>query len=1009
MKLHFESDLDYQQAAIASVTALFRGQETNRTEFTVTRRPRAELTGQADLTLGGFLGPQGELGLVESELGIGNRLTLLDDELLANLKDVQLGNGLAASTVLTSGDFTVEMETGTGKTYVYLRTIFELNKHYGFTKFVIVVPSVAIKEGVYKTLQITEEHFKSLYSGQPFDYFLYDSSKLGQVRNFATSPHIQIMVVTVGAINKKDVNNLYKESEKTNDERPVDLIRATRPILIVDEPQSVDGGLTGAGKNALGEMNPLCTLRYSATHVDKHHMVFRLDAVDAYERKLVKQIEVASLEVEEGHNKAYVRLVSVSNAKGNLSARVEVDVQEGKAVRRKEVIVQDGYDLEEITKRAVYANCRIGEISAAKDNTFVEIKIPGGEVFLQSGQATGDVDPDALKRLMIRRTIHEHLTKERRLAPLGIKVLSLFFIDAVEHYRTYDADGNPVKGKYAAIFEEEYRRAARLPEFASLFKEVDLTSAAEEVHDGYFSIDKARRWTDTADNNQANRDNAERAYNLIMKDKEKLLSFETKLKFIFSHSALKEGWDNPNVFQICALREIGSERERRQTIGRGLRLCVNQNGERLRGFEVNTLTVVATESYEEFAENLQKEIEKDTGIRFGVVEKHQFASIPFMLADGSPCMLGMEASASIFDHLRAQGFIDTKGKVQDTLRTALKNGSFTLPPALSAHLPAVQDLLRKVAGKLDIKNADERVPVRTRQAILDSPEFQALWDRIKHKTTYRVQFDNEKLIADCARAIAEGPPVPKARVRIRKADIAIGQGGVTAKEQEKNSGTVLAIDEGDIVLPDVLTDLQNRTQLTRKSLVRILTECGRLGDFKRNPQAFIEMAGEVINRIKRLALVDGIKYQRIGDGHFYAQELFKQEELTGYLRNMLKDAQKSVFEHVIYDSGGIERSFAEQLEKNEAVKIYAKLPGWFKVPTPLGTYNPDWAVLVEVSGEERLYFVVETKGSLFADDLRDVEAAKVACGKVHFDTIAVMENPARYIKATKVDDLMDQL
>jgi type III restriction enzyme len=1009
VKLHFESDLDYQQVAIGSVTALFRGQEINRTEFTVTRRPRAEVTGQADLALGGFLGPQGELGLVESELGIGNRLTLLDDELLANLKDVQLRNGLAASTVLTSGDFTVEMETGTGKTYVYLRTIFELNKHYGFTKFVIVVPSVAIKEGVYKTLQITEEHFKSLYSGQPFDYFLYDSSKLGQVRNFATSPHIQIMVVTVGAINKKDVNNLYKESEKTNDERPVDLIRATRPILIVDEPQSVDGGLTGAGKNALGEMNPLCTLRYSATHVDKHHMVFRLDAVDAYERKLVKQIEVASLEVEEGHNKAYVRLVSVSNARGNLSARVEVDVQEGKAVRRKEVTVQDGYDLEEITKRVVYANCRIGEISAAKDNTFVEIKVPGGEVFLQPGQATGDVDPDALKRLMIRRTIHEHLTKERRLAPLGIKVLSLFFIDAVEHYRTYDVDGNPVKGKYAAIFEEEYRRAARLPEFASLFKEVDLTSSADEVHDGYFSIDKARRWTDTADNNQANRDNAERAYNLIMKDKEKLLSFETKLKFIFSHSALKEGWDNPNVFQICALREIGTERERRQTIGRGLRLCVNQNGERLRGFEVNTLTVVATESYEEFAENLQKEIEKDTGIRFGIVEKHQFASIPFMLADGSPCMLGMEASASIFDHLRAQGFIDAKGKVQDTLRTALKNGSFTLPPALSAHLPAVQDLLKKVAGKLDIKNADERVPVRTRQAILDSPEFQALWDRIKHKTTYRVQFDNEKLIADCARAIAEGPPVPKARVRIRKADIAIGQGGVTAKEQEKNSGTVLAIDEGDVVLPDVLTDLQNRTQLTRKSLVRILTECGRLSDFKRNPQAFIEMAGEVINRTKRLALVDGIKYQRIDDEHFYAQELFKQEELTGYLRNMLKDTQKSVFEHVIYDSGGIERSFAEQLEKNEAVKIYAKLPGWFKVPTPLGNYNPDWAVLVEVSGEERLYFVVETKGSLFADDLRDVEAAKMACGKVHFDTIAVAENPARYIKATKVDDLMDQL
>jgi type III restriction enzyme len=1006
MKLHFEPDLDYQKLAVESVADLFRGQEINRTEFTVTRRPMVDRAGQPSLDLGGFLGVQGELGLVESELGIGNRLTLLDDEIIANLKDIQLRNGLAPSTALTSGDFTVEMETGTGKTYVYLRTVFELNKLYGFTKFVVVVPSVAIKEGVYKTLQITEEHFKGLYSGQPFDYFLYDSAKLGQVRNFATSPNIQIMVVTVGAINKKDVNNLYKDSEKTGGERPIDLIRATRPILIVDEPQSVDGGLSGAGKNALGEMNPLCTLRYSATHVDKHHMVFRLDAVDAYERKLVKQIEVASLEVEGGHNKAYVRFVSASNGKGPVTARVEIDVLEGKQVRRKEVVVQDGDDLEELTKRAIYADCRIGEIRAARDNQLLEVKLPGSETFLQPGQAVGDVDADALKRLMLRRTIHEHLEKEKRLAPLGIKVLSLFFIDVVDHYRSYDGDGNPVKGKYARMFEEEYRRAAKLPEFVSLFQEVDLTSAAEEVHDGYFSIDKARRWTDTADNNQASRDNAERAYSLIMKDKEKLLGFETKLKFIFSHSALKEGWDNPNVFQICALREIGTERERRQTIGRGLRLCVNQQGDRLRGFEINTLTVIATESYEEFAENLQKEIEKDTGIKFGIVEKHQFAAIPVVKADGSTGMLGFEESAAIFDHLKSQGFVDAKGKVQDTLRTALKDGSFALPAALEAHLALVWDVLKKVAGKLDIKNADERVVVKTRQAILESAEFQALWDRIKHKTTYRVHFDNEKLLVDCAKAIANGPPVSKARVRIRKADLSIGQGGVQAKEHDKDSGTIVTIEEGDIVLPDVLTDLQDRTQLTRKSLVRILTECGRLTDFKRNPQAFIEIAGEVINRTKRLAVVDGIKYQRIGDEQYYAQELFQQEELTGYLRNMLKDAQKSVFEHVIYDSGGVERTFAEQLEKNEAVKIYAKLPGWFKVPTPLGTYNPDWAVLVEVSGEERLYFVVETKGSLFVDDLRDNEAAKIACGEAHFKALATGENPARYIKATKVDDLI---
>jgi type III restriction enzyme len=364
--------------------------------------------------------------------------------------------------------------------------------------------------------------------------------------------------------------------------------------------------------------------------------------------------------------------------------------------------------------------------------------------------------------------------------------------------------------------------------------------------------------------------------------------------------------------------------------------------------------------------------------------------------------------AEIYRYLRDRDFIDHHGKVLDSLRVAIKDGSINLPDGLGPYLQPVTDILRKVAGRLDIKNADERIVVKTRQAILESSEFAALWDRIKHKTTYRVHFDNEKLVIDCGKAIASGPPVSKARVRIRKADLSIGQGGVEATERSKDSGTIITIEEGDIALPDVLTDLQDRTQLTRKSLVRILTECGRLKDFKRNPQAFIEIAGEVINRTKRLALVDGIKYQKIGDDSYFAQELFQQEELMGYLRNILKDTTKSVFEHVVYDSAGVERTFAEQLEKNKSVKVYAKLPAWFKVPTPLGSYNPDWAVLIEVDGEERLYFVVETKGSLFSDDLRDNEAAKIACGKAHFQALATGPNPARYIQATKVDDVMDQ-
>jgi type III restriction enzyme len=992
MKLHFEADLDYQLQAIESVCDLFRGQEICRTEFTIAR-DRGDT--------------QMRLGFAHSDLGVGNRLTLLDDELLKNLNAVQIRNGLAPSGTLASGDFTVEMETGTGKTYVYLRTIFELNKRFGFTKFVIVVPSIAIKEGVYKSLQIMEDHFKALFSGVPFEFFLYDSAKLGQVRNFATSAHVQIMVVTVGAINKQDVNNLYKDSEKTGGEKPIDLIKATSPVIIVDEPQTVSGTLKdGAGKKALDAMNPLCTLGYSATHVHKHHMVYRLDAVDAYERRLVKQIEVAGATVEDGHNRPYVRLVSVGGRRGSISAVVELDVQGRSGVQRREVTVFDGDDLEQTSGRAVYRDCRIGEIRAGRGEQFVELRVPGSEVYLKPGEAWGDVDRLSVHREMIRRTIKEHLDKEKRLRPQGIKVLSLFFIDEVARYRQYDAEGNAVKGEYARIFEEEYRRLGNHPDYRTLFAEVDLSRAAEEVHDGYFSVDRrvVSPFEDVELKKSAKNEDVETSsYNLIMKHKERLLSFETPLKFIFSHSALREGWDNPNVFQICSLRNMRTERERRQTIGRGLRLCVNQDGQRLRGFDVNTLTVIATESYEQFAANLQKEIEKDTGIRFGVVEPHQFASVIVVAGDGSTSALGMEPSKAIWEHFNAQGYIDARGNVQDALRVALKADAVSIPAEYAAQTAQIEHIVRKLAGRLEVKNADERRQVRPRQAVLQSPEFKALWDRIKHKSTYRVEFDNEKLVEDCTRALRDAPAIPKTRLQWRKAEIAIGKAGIEATERAGAQTVVL--DESDIELPDILTQLQDRTQLTRRTIYRVLTGSGRLDDFKRNPQAFIELAAEAINRRKRMAIVDGIKYERLGDAHYYAQELFEQAELTGYLKNMIEHTTKSVFEQVVYDSG-TEAAFATDLERNEAIKLYAKLPGWFRVPTPLGSYNPDWAVLVQKDGAERLYLVVETKSSLFTEDLRDKESAKIECGKAHFNALRVCEAPAVYKVARSVDEIV---
>ena len=990
MKLHFEASLDFQLEAIEAACDLFRGQEVGRDEFAFAPSPGV---GQSRMALRG------------TDLCIGNRLTLPDEEILENLRAVQIRNGLQPSDVLTSADFTVEMETGTGKTYVYLRTIFELNRRYGFTKFVVVVPSVAIKEGVYKSLQMMEEHFRGLYSGAPFEYFLYESRSLAQVRSFVLSSQIQIMVVTVGAINKPDINNIYKDSEKTGGEKPIDLIKSTMPIVIVDEPQSVDGGLRGRGKRALADMHPLCTLRYSATHIDHYHMIYRLDAVDAYERRLVKQIEVASATVEDAHNKAFVQVVSTSNQGGVISARVRLDVDIAGKVRRQTKMVRDGEDLEHITGRAVYGDCWIGEIRAQIGREFVEVRKPDGETYLALGETTGDVGFVAVQREMIRRTIREHLDKEKRLLAQGIKVLSLFFIDAVDRYRQYDVSGNPVKGIYAKIFEEEYRRISKHPDYRDQFDAVSLEDAAANAHAGYFSIDRRKfRGTtvevikDTRGKSRAD----EYTYSLIMRDKEKLLSLETPLKFIFSHSALREGWDNPNVFQICTLRDIQTERERRQTVGRGLRLCVNQSGERLRGFDVNTLTVIATESYEDWAENLQHEIETETGMRFGIVNPSQLAVIPVGHQNGRTNILGIEAAQTLWDYLNGTGYLDADGRIESSLRDALSSDTLVLPVQYEGQREQVFAVLRKRAGVLQIRNADDRQLVRPRQAILHSAEFKALWDRIKYRTSYRVNFDNVQLVSQCSKALRDAPLVPRPRLQWRKAGIAVSQAGLEATEM--SIAAPISLDEEAVELPDVLRELQQRTHLTRRSIQRILCGSGRLEDFRSNPQRFIEIATEAIRSCKQRALVDGIKYQRLGDECYFAQKLFEQSELIGYLRNMV-EAKKSVYRQVVYESN-TESQFARQLETNSAVKVYAKLPGWFTVPTPLGSYNPDWAVLIDSDKGERLYLVVETKASVAANDLRYTEDAKISCGKAHFNALKVPDSSVGYEVATSVEQLL---
>lgn len=970
-ELKFDANLGFQQEAISAITDIFIGQKICQGNFSVKKTEE-------------------EINLKENVLGYGNRLELVDEELSDNVHAIQLRNGLEQSSesMIKTRNFSIWMETGTGKTYVYLRTIFELNKLYGFTKFIIVVPSIAIKEGVNNSLALMDSHFKAQYNNVPYDYFVYDSSKLNQVRNFAVSSNIQIMIINIDAFRKaaadpekeSKANIIHRYHDKMLG-KPIDFISSCNPVVIIDEPQSVDN--TDKAKEALALLNPMCTLRYSATHrkKDRFCMMYKLDSVDAYEQKLVKQIEVAGVQVENSHNKAYIRLVSVSNKNGAVTAKVEIDVLSKGQVTRKTISVKRDDDLfTKSGRRSLYDGYQIDDISCIAGDeyiTFVNQDEP-----LRLDKVLGGVEDDAIKRLQIRKTIEEHLEKELRLRHRGIKVLSLFFIDRVANYRTYDADGNPGKGKFAQWFEEEYRKLIAKPRYNTLFHDIDTTTLPEKVHDGYFSIDKKGAAVDTSESTQAEKDNAERGYQLIMKNKTLLLSFDSPVKFIFSHSALKEGWDNPNVFQICTLNEISSDMRRRQMIGRGLRICVNQDGERVPGFEINTLTVMANESFQDFAENLQHEIEQEEEIKFGQVEEHSFANITVVNADGEQEYLGLEKSKLVYNYLKEQRYISNTGSVQTILKEALHEDRMEYPAEIAQHSRLLTAVLKKIAGKLNIKNKEDARTITLNKECFLSPEFKELWDRVKYKTTFRVDFDPDALVKACAEALAEGKLVvtyPKYIFGRGKVDVT--KAGVMITDE---TGKSEPFTFDDFEYPDVISYLQNETNLTRKSIAQILIDSGRIEDFKKNPQMFIDGAIAIIKKIMSKFVVDGIKYHKLGNDDIWAQELFESEEVSGYLNsNMVATPNSGIYEYTVYDSD-IEREFAEKLDANEDVKVFAKLPDWFKIPTPLGNYNPDWAILVEKDGQDRLYFVVETKGTDHFGELPPPQQAKIKCGRAHF-------------------------
>lgn len=899
MKLKFEANQQYQLDAINAIIETFEGQSLESGDFEVEMAPPAD---------------QLQMG---NELLIGNRLELQEESILKNLQGIQTRfnetheksndetgekfGGIEMSEVLDGMNFSVEMETGTGKTYTYIRTIHELNQKYGFKKFIIVVPSIAIKEGTIKNLEITKEHFSMLYNNPKMDFYVYDPKKRGQLKNFATTNALQVLVINIDSFAKKDSNIIYQESDWGV---PIEYIKAVKPIVIVDEPQNME---TEIRKRAISNLNPLCTLRYSATHKHPYNLLYKLDPVRAYDLGLVKKIEVDSVFSEDAYNEAYIKVVKfVRKGKGKIAVQLEIDKSDDYGLQKKTISMEPGDDLYLLSgKRDVYEGFMLENIYS--QDGYIEFS--NGKTFYL-GQKDEGLHEDIIK-YQIKKTVENHFEKEAKLKDKGIKVLSLIFIDRVANYRQYSENGF-VKGKFAEWFEEAYREMQSKPKFKGV-----LEHSAEKVHNGYFAADKKTgQWKDSKDakGEGGKSKDDEQTYELIMKEKEKLLDAKTPLRFIFSHSALREGWDNPNVFQICTLDETRSDMKKRQEIGRGLRLPVNQGGERVFDQNINILTVIANESYEDFARSLQNEIEEECGVSF--------------------------------------------------------------------------------TGR--IKNKKERRKVQLKKGYQLDSNFKDLWERIKHRTRYSVDYDTEELVRESVKLLSEitvaRPKISNVRVRIEMDEKGLGTEVITSSGQ-------MIDDEGTLsVIPDVISGIQGRTKLTKVTIYQMLKEAGKIEDILINPQQLLDEASLLINQALKKMMVDGIKYEKIA-GEEWEMQRFENEELEGYLNKMVevKDQDKTLYDYIVVDSVGVEGRFAKDLESREDVKFYIKLPWWFKIDTPIGGYNPDWAIVFE--NDKRVYFVAETKS---AGEIRESEQMRIQCGKAHFEQL----DDVRFKRVEKLEEII---
>lgn len=953
MKLKFDSTQEYQIQAVNSFIDLFDGQPLNQGDYTI------EINAKADV------GQQ--LSTIQTELGIGNHLTIDDETILKNLHNIQERNDLDPISEQEfknfGNNFSVEMETGTGKTYVYLRTIFELSQKYGFKKFIIVVPSVAIREGTLKNIEITADHFKALYNNIEFEHFVYDSKKANRLRQFATSNQLQIMIINIDAFNK-ETNIFNQERNQLSGFSPRDFIHSVRPIVLIDEPQSVDN--TPKAQEAIKSLNPLCIFRFSATHKNLYNLIYKLDPIKAYELRLVKQIVVASVIGTNAQNDAYIKLLEVDNKSG-IKAKIKVQVQDKGSVKEKDFWVKQNADLYTLSnEREAYRNgFEVLDISCEPGNEFIDFT--SGRLYL--GQERGGITDDLIE-VQIKNTIKKHLDKELQLKGKGIKVLSLFFVDKVANYRIYDAEGKPAKGKYAELFEHHYNELIKLPQYQEL-----AVFSVDKLHDGYFSADKKGVLKDTNGSTQADDD----TYAKIMRNKEQLLSMDEPLKFIFSHSALREGWDNPNVFQICVLREVGSTKERRQTLGRGLRLPVNADGERVKDDNINKLTVIARESYADFATGLQKEYEDDCGVTFGKVPKIAFSKLS-VVVDEEEKPLGRKASEDIWSELVSKGFVDANGKIQPAFNPSNEGFSLGLSEKFVGQEAEIITVLQSYQLERHVKKDEEPKRLKINKQIFLDPEFENLWNKIKHRTTYQVDYSTDTLIAIAIKSITEMEKIEAVKVSYREDIVGIEKKGVTTTNTKANEIKI----EYTGILPDILAYLQKETELTRATLVKILSRSNRIAEFAINPQKFMDAVAGIINRELHKLMIDGIKYEKLTTGQVeWSMQLFREVELKDYFEQCLA-VQKSVFNTVIYDSE-VERRFAEELDKREDIKLFVKLPAFFKVETPIGTYNPDWAIVKH--NDETIYLVRETKSTKNFEKLRNSEADKIKCGRKHFEAI----------------------